>query len=116
MNFTEMTDEEILNIVEPIMDNLMDASTDINHEKHVKGFSDRLKKNVTKEHLEKVCKKYQEEKGYFSTREFVSVFKCPKEIALVWKQKFTKAEGDFVAELLLFEKDGKYVVDHTMIF
>ena len=47
MNFTEMTDEEILNIVEPIMDNLMDASTDINHEKHVKDFSDRLKKNVT---------------------------------------------------------------------
>ena len=44
------------------------------------------------------------------------MFKCPKEIAVVWKQKFTKAEGDFVAELLLFEKDGKYVVDHTMIF
>ncbi len=116
MDFTKMSDEEILNIVEPIMDNLMDASTEINHERHVRDFSDRLKKIVTKEYLESVCKKYQEEKGFFSTKEFVSLFKRPKEVAVVWKQKFTKAEGDFVAELLLFKKDDKFVVDHTMVF
>jgi len=116
MNFTEMSDEEILNIVEPIMDNLMDASTEIDHERHTKDFSDRLKAIVTKDHLEKICKKYQEEKGYFSEREFVSIFKRPKEVAVVWKQKFTKAEGEFVAELLLFKKDNKYIVDHTMVF
>ncbi len=46
----------------------------------------------------------------------MSLFKRPKEVAVVWKQKFTKAEGDFVAELLLFKKDDKYVVDHTMVF
>ncbi len=47
MKFTEMTDKEILNIVEPIMDNLMDASTEINHKKHTRDFSDRLKAIVT---------------------------------------------------------------------
>ena len=47
MKFTEMTDKEILNIVEPIMDNLMHASTEINHKKHTKDFSDRLKAIVT---------------------------------------------------------------------
>ena len=116
MKFTEMTDKEILNIVEPIMDNLMDASTEINHERHTRDFSDRLKAIVTKEYLEKVCKKYQKEKGYFSQREFVSLFKRPKEVAVVWKQNFTKAEGDFVAELLLFKQGDKFIVDHTMVF
>lgn len=116
MNFTEMTDSEILNIVEPIMDNLMDASTEVNHEKHIRDFSDRMKCIVTKEYLEKVCKKYQLEKGLFSNREFVSLFKRPDAVAVVWKQSFTKAPGEFVAELLLIKENDKYLVDHTMVF
>jgi len=116
MNFTTMTDDEVLNIVEPIMDNLMSASTEINHQNHIRDFSDRLKGIVTKEYLESVCKKYQKEKGFFAKREFVSLFKRPDAVAVVWKQSFTKAQGDFVAELLLINKGEKYLVDHTMVF
>jgi hypothetical protein len=66
MNFEEMSEKEILDIANPIMDNLMQASTDIDHERHVQDFTDRAKAIVTKEHLEKVCKRYQEEKGQFT--------------------------------------------------
>lgn len=116
MKFTEMSDEEILNIVEPIMDNLMEASTDIDHERHTRDFSKRMKEIVTKEYLQKVCKKYQEEKGYFSKREFVSSFKRPNSVAVIWKQNFTKAQGEFVAELVIIKEDEKYLVDHAMVF
>jgi hypothetical protein len=44
------------------------------------------------------------------------VFKRPGAVAIVWKQWFTKAPGEFVAEMLLIEKDGKYLVDHAMVF
>jgi hypothetical protein len=27
-----------------------------------------------------------------------------------------KGPGEFVAEMLLIEKDGKYLVDHAMVF
>jgi len=40
MNFEEMSDDEILNIANPIMDNLMEASTDIDHERHIRDFTD----------------------------------------------------------------------------
>jgi len=116
MKFTEMTDEEILKVVEPIMDNLMEASSEIDHEKHTRDFSKRMKEIVTKEHFEKVCKKYQDEKGYFSKREFVSSFKRPDSVAVIWKQNFTKAQGEFVAELLLIKEGEKYLVDHAMVF
>ena len=116
MNFEEMTDQEILNIANPLMDNLMDASTHIDHERHVRDFTDRLKKIVTKEHLEKVCNHYQGKLGLFAKREVVAVFKRPNSAAVVWKQWFTKAQGEFVAEMLLVKKDGKILVDHTMIF
>jgi len=116
MELARHSDEEILKIANPIMDNLMAASTAIDHERHVVDFSDRMKAIVTKEYLEKVCREYQSEKGYFAEREFVAVFRRPESIAVVWKQRFTKQPGEFVAEMLLIEKDGRYLVDHAMVF
>ncbi len=116
MNFEEMTEEEILEIATPIMDNLMDASTRIDHEAHVKDFTDRIKKIMTKEHLQKVCEQYQAEKGFFTDRHPIAVFKRPDSAAVIWKQSFTKAKGEFVAEMVLVNKNGKYLCDHAMVF
>ena len=116
MNFEKMTDQDILDIANPLMDNLMDASTDIDHERHVKDFTDRLKNIVTKEHLQKVCTKYQSEKGFFSRREPVAIFKRPESAAIIWKQLFTKAQGEYVAEMVLVFQNEKYLVDHAMVF
>ena len=44
--------DEILTIANPIMDNLMEGSTEINHEKHTRDFTDRMKKIVTKDYLD----------------------------------------------------------------
>jgi hypothetical protein len=116
MTFDRMSDEEILRVANPIMDNLMDASTMIDHERHIRDFSERMKAIVTKDYLQKVCEKYQREKGYFSRREPVAVFKRPGAAAIIWKQWFTKVSGEFVAEMLLVEKDGAFFVDHVMVF
>ena len=116
MNFQEMSDEEILSIANPMMDNLMDASTEINHDRHVRDFSDRLKSIVTKDGLEHMCKAYQSEKGFFKDRNVVSVFKRPDSAAIVWKQSFTKVEGEYVAEMVLINSNGRYLVDHVMVF
>ena len=116
VNFEEMTEEEILNIATPIMDNLMEASTRIDHEAHVRDFTNRLKSIVTKEHLKQVCEQYQAEKGYFTDRQVVAVFKRSDSAAIIWKQSFEKAKGEFVAEMVLVHQDGKYLCDHVMVF
>lgn len=116
MNLENMSDNQILGIANPIMDNLMGASTAIDHDRHVRDFTDRLKKIVTPDYLRRVCEQYQREKGYFSRREPAAVFKRPGGAAILLKQWFTKAQGEFVAEMLLVEKDGKYFVDHVMVF
>ena len=116
MSLGSMSDDEILRVANPIMDNLMDASTAIDHGRHIRDFSDRMKAIVTKEHLQKVCEKYQREKGYFSRREYVAVFRRPDSVAIVWKQWFTKASGEFVAEMVLIKKDSRFLVDHAMVF
>lgn len=116
MRLEHMSEAEILQIADPIMDNLMEAFTAIDHPRHVRDSTDRLKRIVTPEHLRKICEQYQREKGCFSQREPVAVFKRPGAAAVVWKQWFTKAEGEFVAEMLLIECDGTYLVDHVMVF
>ena len=57
MNFEEMSEQEILDIANPIMDNLMEASTDIDYERHVRDFNKRMLKIVTRYHLNEVCVK-----------------------------------------------------------
>ncbi len=116
MDIERMLDADIFRIANPIMDNLMDASTAIDHERHIRNFSDRMKRIVTRDYFRKVCEAYQGEKGYFAAREPVAVFKWPGAVAVVWKQWFTKAKGEFVAEMLLVEQDGGLLVDHAMVF
>lgn len=116
MSFEKMTEKEIVEIANPIMDNLMDASTHIDHTRHVQDFTDRMRNLVTPDYLEYVCRQYQSEKGYFSNRVLVAVFRRPDSAVIVWKQSFTKAPGEFVAEMVLVNENGRFLVDHAMVF
>ena len=116
MSFEKMSDRQLWDIANPIMDNLMDASTQLDYAKHVRDFTERMKAIVTPEYFQRICQQYQAEKGYFSSRMPVAVFRRPDSVAIVWKQSFTKAPGEFVAEMVLVHKNGKYWVDHVMVF
>ena len=116
MNFEELSQQDILNIATPIMDNLMDASTKLDHNKHIKDFNQRMLDIVTEDYFQKVCSKYQAEKGFFTTREPVAVFKRPGSAAIIWKQHFSKAEGEHVAEMVLVHEGDRFLVDHVMVF
>ena len=59
---------------------------------------------------------YQAEKGFFAQREPIAVFRRPESAAIVWKQYYTKAPGEHVAEMILVYEDGCYLVDHVMVF
>lgn len=116
MVLAEKTDQDILDVVDPIMDNLMDASAAMDYERHVRDFTDRAKGALSPEAFECICSEYQRVKGFFAKREFVAVFRRPESVAVVWRQHFTKAVGEFVAELVLVQRNGKYLVDHVMVF
>ena len=115
MNFEEMSEEKIIEIANSMMDNLMDASTSIDHERHVRDFTERLKSIVTKEHLNNVCKRYQKEKGFFAERNLIAVLRRPDSAMVTWKQKFTKVSGEYLAEMIIVHRNGKYLVDHTWV-
>ena len=115
MNWLEKSESDILSIAKPIMDNLMQASTEVNHARHVKDFSDELKLIVTKENLEAQCKAYRATLGTFAEREFVAVFKKETDAAIFWKQKYTQSTGEHIAFLRLIDVDGRIRVQNVSV-
>jgi hypothetical protein len=116
MDLAHKSDEEIMAVATPIMDNLMEGSTLIDYEQHTRDFTERAKSALSKSALESICKHYQSTKGFFAEREFVAAFRRPESVAVVWRQTFTRAPGEFVAELVLVQRGDKYLVDHVMVF
>jgi hypothetical protein len=116
MKLALLSDPEILAIVNPMMDNLMAGSTAIDHAQHTRDFSGRMKAIVTPEHLTYMCKDYQSKWGFFGHREFVAIFRRPDSVAVIWKQFCTQQTGEFVAEIVVIEHDGHYLIDHAMVF
>ena len=116
MDLATKSDADILSVANPIMDKLMEASTAIDYDRHVRDFTDRLKQRLSRQQLEWICQDYQSSKGYFAEREFVAVFRRQDSVAVIWKQRFTRQPGDFVAEMVLVQQNGRYLVDHVMVF
>ena len=116
MDLAQKSDAEILAVADPAMDNLMEASTAIDYERHTKEFTKRARSVLSRSAFESICAEYQRTKGFFARREFVAVFRRPGSVAVVWRQWFTKAPGEYVAELVLVQENDKYLVDHAMVF
>ncbi|AEG01494.1 hypothetical protein [Methylomonas methanica] len=116
MNLLKKSDEEILNEITPIMDNMMEGSTEINHAKHSRDFTDRMKAVVTPESLEYMCNDYQSRWGLFGKREFVALFRRKHSIAVVWKQYCSNSTDEYVAEAVFVERNNRLLIDHAMVY
>ena len=99
MDFTKLSDQEILNIANPLMDNLMNGSTEHDYEKHSKDFTKRLKDIVTKENLEKQLQ--ENTWGEFTKRELISIIRKKNSIFVLWKQWLSKSTDEFLAEIII---------------
>ena len=108
--------EDILKIVEPLIDNMLEGSTEIDHGKHVRDFTDRLKVIVTDKNLARQCADYQARLGLFARREFVALFRREHSVAATWRLFFTRSKDEFVLEAMFVERDGKLQIEHCMIF
>ena len=114
--FEDLTDGEILKIVEPLMTNLMEGSTEINHAKHTRDFTDRLLCVVTPEHLRWVCNDYQTKWGVFLQREFVALFRRSDSIAVIWRQFCSRSPDVRVAEAVFVSQGDRIKIDHVLVF
>ena len=111
----DKSDEELLAIFEPMMDNCLRGSTERDHAMHVRDFTERLRAIVTPENLAAQCEAGQATHGFFARRELVGIFRREERVGVVWRQFFTRAEGEFVNHAIFVERNGRILIDHCLI-
>jgi hypothetical protein len=109
MDFMETSENEVLKIANPIMDNLMEASTNIDYEAHIRDYYKPIPELFTKEKFEKDCAEYQARDGVFTTREYLGLTRNCDFISIYWKQKYSKSVGEKLAVLTLVMQNNKLV-------
>lgn len=115
MPLSDLDDRELLAIVNPMMDNLMDASTNRDYARHVRDFSARARAGLGESQFLAVCAQYQSERGFFARRELLGILRRPHSVVVTWRQWFTKVEGEYLAELFLAEDGGRPVIERVMV-
>src|SRR5688572_28623123 len=110
MKLSDLSDTELLNVAAPIMDNLMDASAHIDYERHVPDFSERARASLDEAQFRHICETYQRERGHFANRTLLGILRRPGSVIVVWKQTFSKAPGEYLAELFLSEHGGRPLI------
>ena len=113
LKLPNLSEEEILRIVEPIMDNCLEGSNEGDHNKHTKHFTNRMKSIVTPEELKRQLS--IEPKIYWTKREFVCLFRRSNSVGIVWKQKTSSSKDELINQAIFKEVEGKILIDHCMI-
>ena len=113
MKFIDLNKEELLNLIEPIMDNCLEGSNEGNHEKHTKDFTDRMKSIVTPEELRRQLS--TEPKTRFTKRKFIYLFRRRDSIGVVWKQSISSNKDELINQAIFKEIEGTILIDHCMI-
>ena len=113
MTFINMNEKEILDIIEPIMDNCLEGSNEANHQKHTRDFTDRMKNIVTPENLKKQLS--HSPRAYFTKRKFIHIFRRNKSIGVVWKQSISTSNDELMNQTIFVEMNKKILIYHCII-
>ena len=116
ISLARLSDSAILEIIEPLIDNMLDGSTRRDHAQHVRDFTPRLKVIVTHDNLSRQCEDYQSRLGFFKSRDHIALFRRQHSIAATWRLYYTKSDDEYVLEAMFVEKDGVVSIEHCMIF
>ena len=113
LKFPNLSEDEILSIVEPIMDSCLEGSNEGDHKKHTKYFTNRMKSIVTPEELKRQLS--IEPKVFWTKREFVCLCRRSDSVGIVWKQKTSSSNDELINQAIFKEVEGKILIDHCMI-
>jgi hypothetical protein len=111
MNFNDQTDEEILSIANPFLDNIIDASNEINYEKFARDLSKNLKNQFSETDFVEQQKVFQEKFGKITkNREFIRCLRRKQSVSILWVTSFEKVDGEVLAAMQIDEEDGEMKV------
>lgn len=107
MNPSKMKEEEIIKAADPIWDNIVKGSNSSNYSLFSKDFSKQMISAVPKEEMERQIKTVPILNNLREDRTLLGVLKRDTTVMILWKQKSTIDDIDYLATLVLGEENGE---------
>ena len=101
MQFFEKSDEEILDIADPIWDNLVEASNEMSYVKISKHFSKTMLEEANEANLRKQWETNEILTSLSTRREYLGCLRRGRFVTILWTQLSFKVQGDHLAKLVL---------------
>jgi hypothetical protein len=101
MQLFEKDDEDILKIANPIWDNFVEGSNEMDYEKISKHFSKKMLEDADESNLKKQWETNDVLSSLSTRRECLGSLRRGRFVTILWKQLSFKVQGDYLARLVL---------------
>ena len=116
MKLLEKTDEEILEIANPIWDNLVQCSNNKDYSGFTKNFSAQMLYGANEVELGKQWANNKLLTSLSKERKFFGCLRRNNHVTVIFKQTSDKVPGEFLGRLVLGIEEGKVKIFGATIF
>lgn len=107
----ELDDKAVLNVVEPMMDDVMSGVSNRDYTLHSRHFSVDLKSKLSAETFLEQCDQRENDWGRPAQRDLLTIFRKEKSFTVLWHQHMDKTADQVLAVITIALKGGRYFVD-----
>ena len=116
MELLQKSDNEILKIAAPLWDNLINCSNTQNYFGFTKDFSARMLFGANEIELAKQWANNEVITNLKKENEFLGCIRRDEHVTVLFKQKSTISDGDYLGRLVLGTEDGEIKIFGATIF
>jgi hypothetical protein len=111
----ESTDEKIIALAEPLLQNLLDGANALNYEKFTHDFSHSMKTVMPHDLFMEQTIGLQHVRGKCVSRQPLGVLRKNKTALVVWSAQYEKTDDDMLIQLKLVFENDKLVISSALI-
>ena len=116
MNLLEKTDKEILEIADPLLDNLVESSNNKDYLGFIKHFSKAMILAASEVEIGKQWTNIEMLTSLSNEREYFGCLRRNSHVTVLYKQTSSKVSGEFLGRLVLGVEDDKVKIFGATIF
>ena len=111
----EKTDEEIITLIEPLLQNLLDGANALDYEKFTRDFSHGMKTVMPHDLFMEQTIGLQHVRGKCVSRNPLGVLRKNKTALIIWSARYEKTDDDMLIQLKLVYENDKLVISSALI-
>jgi len=114
-NINDNSDEQIIALAEPLLQNLLDGANELNYEKFSRDFSHGMKTVIPHDMFMEKTIGIHHVRGKCISRKALGVLRKNKTALILWSAQYDKTSDDMLIQLKLSYENGQLVITGALI-